>query len=227
MTTMGERRFWLSSKTTLLMTSKIEYLNLTGIAKDTIDFEHSDGTPLHLNSTTTLLENAVDHDGHIHMTFLINVKGFDGKLCKPEKRIEDTVDSISQEASACLGVPRGILNLTHNEYNLDNPLSTIGDESIVYNDTLHVPMWIHVHDYNGGVNTIVVTPEDSLDEIKDRISGLTGIPKITINIEHGNGTALDSDDATTLVFNNVNHDGNIYMPFSVNVQGFDGVAVHI
>ena len=191
-----------------------------GYRREIIQFEFENGTTL-LGDNTTLLDNNVHHDGHIYTFFIINVVGFDGTSCKLKKVIGDTIESISKDASGCLGIPDDVLNLTYNGDLLDDLSNTIDDEDINYNGTLVIPMWIHVHDYNGGVTTIVVEPDDELDDIKDRISDLTGIPKDTINFEHGDGTDLLGDD-TTLIDNNVGHDGDIYMPFVINVEGFDG-----
>ena len=67
------------------------------------------------------------------MPFVVNVQGFDGTVCRLEKSIADTIDSIIERVRL-FGDSKRCAEFTHDDVLLDDPPSTIGDEP-TFNET--------------------------------------------------------------------------------------------
>jgi len=206
-----------------IKTPKGKKITLEVDPEDTIDdikdrIEEKTGIPSHeqrpthkgksIKDGTTLLDNKVPHNGIINLEPMkIFVRDEKGKKYPQKVHPTDTIESIKEKIENDTGISPKDQRLTFGGKPLHDNQKTLRDCGIKHKSTLDLePMKIHVNTPNGEKITLDVSPDDTIDDIKEKVRDKTGIPIDEQRPQH-NGRPLPGD--TTLSENGILHDETI------------------
>jgi len=185
-----------------------------------------EGKPLRKNKKTLEEYKIKNQDTLILEPMQVNVKTPDGKTLtfnvEPTDTIEDVKDKVEEE----IGMPVPDQRILFDGEELkDTP--TLEDYNIKNGDTLFLdPMKIHVKHYDGRTITLDVQPDDTIDDIKERVEDKADIPKDQQRLTF-NGKPLD-DPTSTLRDYDIKHDDNLNLePMEIKIKTPDGKVIPI
>jgi Tfp pilus assembly protein PilZ len=123
------------------------------------------------------------------------VRAPNGDICKLQVNPDDPIRDIKDRVKKQLGIPVDEQRPTFDGKPLKDS-TTLDDNGIKHGDTIDLePMQIHVREPNGKKHTFDVSPNDTIDQIKDQVLDKTGIPKKDQRLTH-KGSPLTSPNKT-------------------------------
>jgi hypothetical protein len=151
----------------------------------------------------------------------IRVKASDGRKIQLPVTPDDTIEDIKKRVKKQLGIPTEDQRPRFN----NNPLaddSTLRDNGIRHGDTINLdPMEIKVVAPDGRTTELMVIPDYTIDDIKDRVEKNLGIAPEDQRPEF-HGKPLN-DGTSTLRDNNIRHGDTIHLqPMEIQVKAPDG-----
>jgi ribosome-associated protein YbcJ (S4-like RNA binding protein) len=174
-----------------------------------------------LPNDSTLDDNSIRHGDVIDLQPMqIKVRGPDGRTCDLNVNPEDTIPDIKKQVEKKLGIPTEEQRPVFNDEPLpDN--STLEDNGICHGDVIDLePMQINVKAPDGRTTQLLVTPEDTVKDIKKRVKKKFGIPTGDQRPRF-NGNPLP--DGSTLRDNDIEHGDTIDLdPMEIKVRAPDG-----
>ena len=174
-----------------------------------------------LPDNSTLEDNGIVHGDVIDLEPMqINVEAPDGRTTQLSVSPDDTIDKIKKRVKKKLGIPTEDQRPRFNNNPLPND-STLRDNDIQHGDTIKLdPMEIKVRAPDGRTTQLVVDPDDTIDDIKDRVKENLGIEPEDQRPEF-KGRSLPND--STLRDNNIRHGDTIDLqPMYIKVRSPDG-----
>jgi len=174
-----------------------------------------------LPDNSTLDDNGIKHGDVIDLEPMqINVRAPDGRTTQLSVSPDDPIDRIKKRVKKKLGIPTADQRPTFN----GNPLpdeSTLRDNDIQHGDTIDLsPMEIKVRTPDGRVAELVVTPDDTIDDVKDKVEYKLGIAP---EDQRPSFKGKRLPDKSTLNDNDIHHGDTIDLePMEIQVKTPDG-----
>lgn len=179
-----------------------------------------------LPDDSTLSENGIRPGDTIDLQPMeINVKDPTGRTVNLVVDPEDTIRDIKKQLKKALGIPAKEQRPTFN----DNPLpdnSTLKENGIHHGDTIDLqPMHITVKAPNGHTVDLVVDPNETVDDIKERVEGNLGIP---VDDQRPTFNGIPLPNNSTLADNKIHNGDTIDLqPMKICVRFHDGRTVDL
>ena len=174
-----------------------------------------------LPNDSTLDDNNIRHGDVIDLQPMqIKVRAPDGRVCDLNVNPEDSIPDIKKQVEKKLGIPTKDQRPVFNDEPLpDN--STLADNGIGDGDVIDLePMQINVKAPDGRTTQLLVSPEDTVKDIKKRVKKKLGIPTGDQRPRF-NGNPLSDD--STLRDNDIEHGDTIDLdPMAIKVRAPDG-----
>jgi ubiquitin C len=205
---------------------KKKIFDKTGIPKNYQRLNFNRQPLLEKDDNKTLNDRGIKHDDILDLQPTeITVKAPDGRTTKLVVHPEDTIDDVKKQVYEKLAIPFVDQRPTFKGKALpDN--STLNDNNINHGDTINLqPMEITVKAPDGRTTKLVVSPEDTIDDVKKQVNEKLDIPFIDQRPTF-KGKALP--DNSTLNDNNINHGDTINLqPMEITVKAPDGCTTKL
>lgn len=156
----------------------------------------------------------------------IKVRTPEGKLFELDVKPDDTIDETKDKVLDKTGIPKDSQRLTFDGKELDDP-TTLKKNKIKNGDILDLdPMQITVKHWDGSIFPLLVTPDEDIDSIKNKIKKHKDIPKPQQRLKFGS-TPL-TEDANTLDDYGIKHKSVVeLLPMEIKVRTPDGTLYPI
>jgi len=174
-----------------------------------------------LADNTTLNDNDIRHGDTINLEPMeIKVRAPDGRISNLSVNPQDTIKSIKKRVKKDLGIPTEDQRPTFNNTPLPNN-STLEENDIHHGDTIDLqPMKIKVRAPDGRSVDLTVDPEDTINDIKDKVKKELDIPTQDQRPTFKNNPLPDE---STLKENDIAHGDVIDLqPMEIKVRTPDG-----
>jgi len=151
----------------------------------------------------------------------IKIRTPEGKLLDLDVMPTDTVDDTKDKVLEKTGVPKDDQRLTFDGKELSDP-TTLKSNKIKDGDILDMdPMQITVKHWDGSTFPLLVTPDENVDSIKNKIKKLKDVPKPQQRLRF-EGTPL-TEDTNTLDDYGIKHKSVVeLLPMEIKVRTPDG-----
>jgi len=180
-----------------------------------------DGKPL--PDKSTLDDNGIKHGDIIDLDPMeIYVKDPSGKKHTLPVSPAETIDEVQDKVKDKTGIPKKDQRLTFKGKPLDKPNKTLKDCGVKHKDTLDLePMVVKVRTPEGDLIPLEVTPNDTINDIKDMVKDKAGIP---VDEQRPVLDGKPLPDKSTLDDNGIKHGDIIDLlePMEIFVVDLDG-----
>lgn len=156
----------------------------------------------------------------------INVETPDGDIIPLIVEPTDTIEDVKKQVKDESGIPVSDQRLHFGGDELDDE-PTLDDYNIVHGDTLTLdPMQITVKHWDGTSVTLDVEPNDTIDDVKSRVTDAIDMPKKDQRLAF-NGKPLKKDGKTLRQYNIPNKGVLDLLPMQIKVRTPDGEIIPI
>jgi ubiquitin C len=175
----------------------------------------------------TLRDYGVKHESTLNLEPMqINVKTPDGKTIPVQVEPNDTVEDVKKKVEDKTGIAVPDQTLLFDGDELDDP-TTLADNNIKHGDTLTLaPMQIYVKHWDGSVITLDVQPDDTIGDIKSKVSDEKDVPPDQQRLTF-NDKPLKKDKKTLRDYKIKNKDTIVLEPMQIFVKMPDGKMIPI
>lgn len=183
------------------------------------------GAPI--KNGTTLRDNNIRHGDVINLEPMqIKVKAPDGSVAKLFVKPNFTISDIKNRVEEELGIPIEDQRPTFRDVPLENDRNTLRENDIRNGDVINLePMEIGVKAPDGSTAKFIVTPEDTIQNIKKKVKKALRIP---VEDQRPTFEAEPLENDSTLRDNNIRHGDVINLePMEIRVKTPDGRTVNL
>merc|ERR1712048_482003 len=163
-----------------------------------------------LNENLNLEDNGIGHGDILDLEPMhLTVRKPDGSTFPIDADPTDTIQDLKENIEATSGIPKRHQRLCHGKSPLDDEDATLTGCGVRNNDTLDLePMQIHAIISNGRKTVLTVDPDDTIEDIKQRLEDEIKTP---VDIQEVEFQDKKLNDEQTLDEAGIKHDDRIHV----------------